>query len=169
MSPTGFDISAETGARLRETLAAFCREADVRHAALLQDSGVVLCQHGDAAFHDAGETAAVATGAFFAARQLARRLGEPEFAGLHYEGTERHFLMAPVTDDSLLLVVFGNETRLAVVRACTRHTLPRLADELATLSAFAAPPVAPEPALPGARASAPWAQETESLARLWMA
>jgi predicted regulator of Ras-like GTPase activity (Roadblock/LC7/MglB family) len=118
MADTALNLSAEAAQSLRQALTDLCREADVRYAAILKDAGLVICDCGDASHRDQGETGAIATGAFFAAQALAERLGESEFSGLHYEGRQRHFFLAPLTPEFLLLCVFANETRIGVVRAC---------------------------------------------------
>ncbi len=127
------ELSTDSARAIRGLLIRLGKESEARYTALLQDSGLVLCDAGDAAYRDAGETGALASGTFFAAQQLARRLQENDFTGLHYEGADRHFLLAPAGADTLLFVVFGPETRPAIVRACVRKILPDLVTELAHL------------------------------------
>jgi predicted regulator of Ras-like GTPase activity (Roadblock/LC7/MglB family) len=134
MTGRALNVSAEHSRDLRSLLAHLCHESDARYAAIVQDSGFVVADEGEASYHDLGETGALATGTFFAARALARRLGEANFAGLHYEGADRHFLLAPVGDDCLLLVVFADQTRPAIVRACVRQVLPRVTGAVAALA-----------------------------------
>lgn len=135
MSVPALSLSSEASRALREGLDDFCAEADLRYAAVLQDAGMVLAECGDAACRDQGETGAIATGAFFASQALAQRLGEGDFSGLHYEGRQRHFFIASVTTETLVLCVFGNETKIAIVRACARRHLPRLAAALRRMQA----------------------------------
>jgi predicted regulator of Ras-like GTPase activity (Roadblock/LC7/MglB family) len=134
MADTALNLSVEVLRSLREGLTELCREADVRYAAILKDAGHVICDCGDESHRDQGETGAIATGAFFAAKALAERLGESAFSGLHYEGRQRHFFLAPITDEFLLLCVFANETRIGIVRACAGHSAPRLRRCLETLT-----------------------------------
>ena len=146
-----------------------CHESDARYAAIVQDSGFVVADEGEASYHDLGETGALATGTFFAARALARRLGEGAFAGLHYEGADRHFLLAPLGDDCLLLVVFTDQTRPAIVRACVRSVLPSLT---AAVAAFATGPVPPPDGTPlPAEFATPWSGHDTGRpqTRLWVA
>ncbi|MGI8601697.1 MAG: roadblock/LC7 domain-containing protein [Verrucomicrobiales bacterium] len=138
MGDFALNLSADAARILRTALTDFCADADLRYAAVVQDSGIVLCEHGDPAFRDNGETGAVATGAFFAAQALAQRLGESEFSGLHYEGSARHFFLMSLTTEFFLLCVFANETRIAVVRACARRALPSLASALGRITSKSA-------------------------------
>jgi predicted regulator of Ras-like GTPase activity (Roadblock/LC7/MglB family) len=130
MADFALNLTADAARALRQALTDFHADADLRYAAVIEESGVVLCEHGDPAHHDHGETAAIATGAFFAAQTLARRLGESEFSGLHYEGSQRHFFLAPLTAQTILLCVFANETRIAIVRACARRAIIALSAAL---------------------------------------
>lgn len=126
MADFALHLTADAARALRQALIEFHADADLRYAAVLDESGVVLCEHGDSAHRDHGETAAIATGSFFAAQTLAQRLGESEFSGLHYEGSQRHFFLAPLTAETILFCVFANETRIAIVRACARRSIPEL-------------------------------------------
>jgi hypothetical protein len=112
-----FSASRQSGNGLRQALALHCASSDTLYAALLEESGVVFADAGDESLRDHGETAALAVGAYHAVQEVARRLGEPMFEGLCHEGRERHFYISPVDERFMLLSVFGNETKLAIVRA----------------------------------------------------
>ncbi|MFN0127543.1 MAG: roadblock/LC7 domain-containing protein [Verrucomicrobiales bacterium] len=107
-------------------LEALTQEAESRRSALLHDSGLVLAEYGEDAGQDQGESGALAAGAFFTARHLARRLGEESFAGLHYQGVHRDFFLTAVGSEALLLVVFDQRTKPAIIRACVHKYLPAL-------------------------------------------
>jgi predicted regulator of Ras-like GTPase activity (Roadblock/LC7/MglB family) len=167
MSGRALNLTSEGSRDLRAALEELCRESDAHYAAIVQDSGFVVADEGEASYHDLGETGALATGTFFAARALARRLGEDAFTGLQYDGADRHFLLAPVGEDCLLLVVFTDRTRPAIVRACVRRVLPRLAATVGALSGPAVPgPV--RSALPS-EIPGPWAETGPGGSRLWVA
>lgn len=122
-------------------LALHCAHSDTAYAALLEESGIVYADAGDDSLRDRGETAALATGAYHATREVARRLGEPGFEGLCHEGRERHFYISPVDGRFLLLSVFGNDTRLAIVRATAARTSVALCEALADGATPEMPPV----------------------------
>ena len=119
------------GSGLSCILALHCAHSDTTYAALLEESGLIYADAGDESLRDSGETAALATGAYHATREVARRLGEPSFEGLCHEGGERHFYISPVDERFLLLSVFGNDTRLALVRATANRTAIALRQALA--------------------------------------
>jgi len=117
-------LTEETVRPLLALLQALAQEAEARRVALLHESGLVLAECGEDAHRDHGESGALAAGAFFAARHLAGRLGDESFAGLHYQGTTREFLLTAIGRESLLFIVFDQRTRPAIVRACVQklHT-----------------------------------------------
>ena len=112
-----FSAPAQSGSGLRQALSAHCNASDILYAALLEESGMVYADAGDETLRDHGETAALAVGAYHAVQEVARRLGESVFEGLFHEGRERHFYISPIDGRFMLLSVFGNETKLAIVRA----------------------------------------------------
>ena len=130
-----------TGGGLRHVLSAHCAAADVAYAALLEEGGTVFADAGDESLRDRGETAALAVGAYHAVQEVARRLGEPVFEGLCHEGRDRHFYISPVDGRFLLISVFGNETRLAIVRATAGRTAAALRECLADGAPAEMPPL----------------------------
>lgn len=137
-------LTAETIRPLLAVLEALTAEAEARRVALLHESGLVLAEMGEDAHQDQGESGALAAGAFFAARHLARRLGEHSFAGLHYQGASRDFLLAAAGPEALLMVVFDDRTRPAIVRACLQKHLPAIETAAARLhAATPSPPPLP--------------------------
>jgi hypothetical protein len=117
-----FSASRQSGNGLRQALALHCASSDALYAALLEESGIVFADAGDESLRDQGETAALAVGAYHAVQEVARRLGERDFEGLCHEGRGRHFYISPVDGRFTLLSVFGNETKLAIVRASAIRT-----------------------------------------------
>lgn len=117
-------------AGLRYILAFHCAESGAAYAALLEESGFLYADAGDESLRDQGETAALSVGAWHAAREVARRLGEEDFHGICQEGTSRHFYISPVDERFLLLTVFGNDTKSALIRATATRFAPALREAL---------------------------------------
>jgi predicted regulator of Ras-like GTPase activity (Roadblock/LC7/MglB family) len=122
--------SRMAGAGLHHILAFHCAESGAAYAALLEESGFLYADAGDDSLRDHGETAALAVGAWHAAREVARRLGESDFHGISQEGSERHFYISPVDERFLLLTVFGNDTKTALIRATATRSAPALREAL---------------------------------------
>ncbi len=156
-------LTSETLRPILAALEALAQEAEARRVALLHESGIVLADCGEDARLDQGESGALAAGAFLTARHLARRLGEDSFAGLHYQGVHRDFLLTAVDPESLVLIVFDHRTKPAIVRACAHKYLPALAAATAILRqqpqpAHTSPPPrvsVPSPAPPRSPSFAP--------------
>lgn len=138
-------LTADTIRPLLAVLNALAAEAEARRVALLHESGIMLAETGEDAHQDQGESGALAAGAFFTARQLASRLGEHSFAGLHYQGANRDFLLVAAGPDALLMVVFDDRTRPAIVRACLNKHLPAIVAAAARLHAAPPGPATPPP------------------------
>jgi hypothetical protein len=128
------------GAGLHHILAFHCAESGAAYAALLEESGFLYADAGDETMRDEGETAALAVGAWHAAREVARRLGETAFHGISQEGSDRHFYISPVDERFLLLTVFGNDTKTALIRATALRFAPALRE---ALDAGAGPEIPP--------------------------
>lgn len=119
--------------QFRKILNRYCQEAEVRYSALLEESGSICADAGDASLRDSGETAALAVGAFAALQAVARRLGDGTFEGFFHEGKTRQFCLTPVTPQFLLLTVFEAPVRFAVVKMCAAKTIARLQEQIETM------------------------------------
>jgi predicted regulator of Ras-like GTPase activity (Roadblock/LC7/MglB family) len=67
--------------------------------------------------------AALAAGSFAATRQLAEVLKEREFTLLFHEGKESNLHVIQVTDQILMLLTFGHDTQVGLVRLYTTRAL----------------------------------------------
>ena len=149
--PESFTLSRGTALKLRGILSDYCRAADATYVALLEESGALCADAGDEALRDHGETAALAVAACHAVHEVARRLGDSAFEGLSHEGSDRHSQPStlPVDCRTLLLTVFGHDTRHAIVRACARRAAGKINAVLAEPSAAAVAPHADSRAVEG--------------------
>ncbi|MES2708380.1 MAG: roadblock/LC7 domain-containing protein [Verrucomicrobiota bacterium] len=120
--------------QLRQSLEEFRKDSEVRYAAILEESGTVCADAGDASLRDSGETAALAVGAFAALQAVAARLGDDSFEGFFHEGKTRQFCLMPITPQFLLLSVFQAPVRFAVVKICAQKAISRLQSLLESLS-----------------------------------
>jgi hypothetical protein len=65
----------------------------------------------------------LAAGSFAATRQLAEVLKEREFTLLFHEGKESNLHVIQVTEQILMLLTFGHETQVGLVRLYTTRAL----------------------------------------------
>jgi tetratricopeptide (TPR) repeat protein len=120
----------------------FLENSRVRRVLLSDATGRVLAQHG---FGDSVDIAAFASlGAAIqaASTAIARMLGQRRFDQLYQGFGERQLFLAPVqtpAGEMNLLLVFGSETTIGLVRVYFRE----LAMEIAELPSIATPPPAP--------------------------
>jgi predicted regulator of Ras-like GTPase activity (Roadblock/LC7/MglB family) len=100
-------------------LHAFCAEAGVAFAALVDESGAVISSASPRGLapRNMPEIGAIAAGAFGATTLLSRKLGEGGDGGLYQPGKRWHYFLVPVTEDAFLLSVFDGDTSVGLVRA----------------------------------------------------
>ncbi len=133
-------ITANSSRNLRHALGEFRACAEAEYAALLEESGTVLMESGTLAVGQSDIVGALANGAFIAVRELASRLGDDCCEGLYHQGRTKHFSIVPLSPVTTLITVFGNETKLGIVRSAVARFGPQLRDLLddSTLAASAA-------------------------------
>jgi predicted regulator of Ras-like GTPase activity (Roadblock/LC7/MglB family) len=91
--------------------------------ALISTSGQPITVCPPDAQSDTLSLAALAAGSFAATRQLAEVLKEREFTLLFHEGKESNLHVMQVTDQILMLITFGHETQVGLVRLYTTRAL----------------------------------------------
>jgi predicted regulator of Ras-like GTPase activity (Roadblock/LC7/MglB family) len=137
MSPIRDGIGSLTetdAAQLTSLLNTFVAETHAHCALLCDRSGRLLLKSGDTEGMDNITFASLVAGDFAASDQLARLLGEDEFASLYHAGEGRSMFLADVSGYSILAAIFDTKTTLGMVRLKSRVTVPRLAalfDEIA--------------------------------------
>lgn len=91
--------------------------------ALVSTSGQPITVSPPDVQSDTLSLAALAAGSFAATRQLAEVLKEREFTLLFHEGKESNLHVIQVTDQILMLLTFGHETQVGLVRLYTTRAL----------------------------------------------
>jgi len=114
--------------RLQSLLADFLDKSQATFSLVIDRGGSILCQQGNLSGSiDSSVLAALAAGSFAATKELAARLGEPEFNTLHHQGKHANILVSTVDDDAVLMTVFGPETTVGLVKFYTVSTVSCLA------------------------------------------
>jgi predicted regulator of Ras-like GTPase activity (Roadblock/LC7/MglB family) len=117
--------------RLQSLLADFLDKTQATFSLVIDRGGSILCQHGNLDESiDCTILAALAAGSFAATKELAARLGEPEFNTLHHQGKTANILVNTVDDDAVLMTVFGPETTVGLVKFYSVGTVTCLAELL---------------------------------------
>jgi predicted regulator of Ras-like GTPase activity (Roadblock/LC7/MglB family) len=124
-------LTVQTSNHLAEVLEEFLDKSEASFAMVIERGGSVLSQSGtipEAA--DADIVAALGAGSFAATKELALRIGEPEFSSLHQQGENHQIFMAGVNDDTILVIIFGHQTTLGLVRFYAGRTLKQISGVL---------------------------------------
>lgn len=115
---------------MTRSLADYRLSSEASYAALLEESGAILIDLPENRPECAEVIGALANGAFIAVQELSKRLGDTACEGLFHQGRSRHFCLSPLTPTVFLLTVFGNETRLGIVRSALSRFAPLLREQL---------------------------------------
>lgn len=83
---------------------------------LCDRGGNILAQSSASLYAREENMAALAAGSFYATRELAKLLGEPEFHCVFHQGQTNSVYMQSTASDMLILVIFGNESNPGLVR-----------------------------------------------------
>jgi len=116
---------AQVGA-IREVLVDLCLSTMAEFSMLIDAAGRVVASGGETAAFDTEAIAALAAGDLATTRQLARMLGEPEFALLFQHEKQKNLFMTAVENDSILIVVFDVETTFGALRLRIRRSISQL-------------------------------------------
>ena len=128
--PPALSAEAETRAVLEE----FLSQSGALWAAVVDRSGLRLCEAGHSPAGDNNILCALAAGAVAATRELAQRLGSEEFREQVHEGADRHLVLASIDADHLLLIVFSSATPMGLIRYYARKWRPALVARVARLA-----------------------------------
>lgn len=113
--------------QLGELLDAFVAGAQAQCAVLVDRSGRQLAEAGDTGALDNTTFASLVAGDFAASDQLARLLGEHEFASLYHAGVGRSMFLADVSGWGILAALFDGKTTLGMIRLRSKTAVPGIA------------------------------------------
>ncbi len=97
----------------------FVREARVRTAILVNQSGQVLAHHGFTRGFEVGNVAALAAATHASAHALAELTGAGRWMHLHHAGRENQLFLAPFTangNELIMVAIFDQESTLGMVQ-----------------------------------------------------
>ncbi len=142
MTPTAGTWSLQAGdlAALDSAMGTFVSEAGARCAVLVDRTGRSITAAGETGALDQTAFASLAAADFAASDQLARLLGEKEFASLYHAGPSHSMYLADVDGQAILAALFDEHTTLGLVRLRSKAAIPALSTVLAAVSARPAQP-----------------------------
>lgn len=124
----GIDSLIESDVELLNgMLGSFLTDAYANCVVLVDRSGRLLAAAGDTGALDSTTFASLVAGDFAASDQLARLLGEDEFASLYHAGVGRSMFLADVSGWGILAALFDGKTTLGMIRLRSKSLVPKVA------------------------------------------
>ena len=113
---SSWSFREEDATRIGALLNSLLREANAKTALLVDRTGQMLATVGEEPRFDPVAFASLTAADFSANDQLARMLGENEFAALFHQGEKDSLYLADVARRVILVVLFDNRTTLGLVK-----------------------------------------------------
>ncbi len=102
--------------QIQQHLQVFLREANARCALLVDRTGQLVTTVGEAPQFDPTAFASLTAADFSANDQLAKMIGEAEFASLVHQGERESMFLADIAKRVILVVLFDQRTTLGLVK-----------------------------------------------------
>ncbi len=96
------------------------KESRALTALLITKQGIVLSSAGETEHLNTTAVAALVAGMFTATREVARMVGENQFSIMLQQGEMRNIHISLVTDQSMMVVIFEDSSRIGLVRHCAK-------------------------------------------------
>ncbi len=109
--------------KITEHLNGLLKESNSRSALLVDRTGQLLANAGEALSFDPTAFASLTAADFSANDQLAKMIGEPEFASLFHQGEKESMYLADIARRVILVVLFDNRTTVGMVRLRVKQTV----------------------------------------------
>src|SRR5262245_33152044 len=113
--------------QIQQHLGAFLRDSNARCALLVDRTGQLVATVGETPQFDSTAFASLTAADFSANDQLAKMIGEPEFASLFHQGEKESMYLADVARRVILVVLFDQRTTVGLVRLKVKQTVTDLA------------------------------------------
>ena len=112
--------------QIQQHLSAFLRESNARCALLVDRTGQLVTTVGETPQFDPTAFASLTAADFSANDQLARMIGEAEFASLVHQGERESMLLADVAKRVILVVLFDQRATLGLVKLKAKPVVEQL-------------------------------------------
>ncbi len=109
--------------KITEHLSALLKESNSRSALLVDRTGQLLANTGEELSFDPTAFASLTAADFSANDQLAKMIGEPEFASLFHQGEKESMYLADIARRVILVVLFDKRTAVGMVRLRVKQTV----------------------------------------------
>src|SRR5215468_1706762 len=112
--------------QIQTHLQAFLRESNARCALLIDRTGQLVATVGEPPQFDPTAFASLTAADFSANDQLAKMIGEPDFASLVHQGEKESMYLADVAKRVILVVLFDQRATLGLVKLKAKATVEAL-------------------------------------------
>ncbi len=123
-------LTVEQSQRIECLLSDLLVRAEAEAIFLCNKGGYILANVAVERYAHNDNIAALAAGSFYATREIARLIGEPEFRSVFHQGDHKNLYMQNTPMDLLVVVVFGEQSNPGLVRFCANETCLMLDEEL---------------------------------------
>ena len=120
--------------RLNAEIDAFLELSKARCVLLVDRDGHLVTRRGEAVKTSEETISALIAGSFAATKEMARLLGENEFAILFHQGQRDSIQLHLIGERTLMAVLFDGRTNLGMVRFYAQETGARIQDILVEIS-----------------------------------
>jgi predicted regulator of Ras-like GTPase activity (Roadblock/LC7/MglB family) len=121
-----WSFSEDDFRQIQGHLTAFLRESNARCALLVDRTGQLVTTVGETPVFDSTAFASLTAADFSANDQLAKMIGEPEFASLVHQGEKESMYLADVAKRVILVVLFDQRATLGLVKLKARGVVEQL-------------------------------------------
>lgn len=118
-----WSIAEDDHHRITGHLEALLKESQAHGALVVDRTGQLLANAGDKLTFDPTTFASLTAADFSANDQLAKMIGEPEFASLFHQGEKESMYLADVARRVILVVLFDQRTTVGLVRLKVKQTV----------------------------------------------
>jgi predicted regulator of Ras-like GTPase activity (Roadblock/LC7/MglB family) len=112
--------------QIQQHLTAFLRDSNARCALLVDRTGQLVATVGEPPQFDPTAFASLTAADFSANDQLAKMIGEPDFASLVHQGEKESMFLADVAKRVILVVLFDQRATLGLVKLKARAVVEAL-------------------------------------------
>ena len=123
---SSWSFREEDSKAITEMMSALLRETNVRSLLLVDRTGQIVANVGEAPQFDTQAFASLTAADFSANDQLAKLIGEHEFASLFHQGEKESMYLADVARRVILVALFDNRTTLGLVRLKVKSAVEEL-------------------------------------------
>jgi predicted regulator of Ras-like GTPase activity (Roadblock/LC7/MglB family) len=111
-----FTMTPRLSEKLECVLKSAVQRAEAKAIYISDRGGNILAVYTLKAIPQEDNLSALAAGSFFATQELARMIGEGGFECVFHQGTNSSMYMQNLSNDMLMLVVFGTESNPGLIR-----------------------------------------------------